>query len=48
MAGYDMLVILLCWIYCSKGPRRFGLVGAVTMNFFWQHYKKERRVDELK
>jgi hypothetical protein len=36
MADYDMLVILLCWIYCSKRPRRFGFVGAVTMNFFWQ------------
>jgi hypothetical protein len=40
MADYDMLLILLCWIYCSNVPRRFGLVGAVTMTFFWQHYKK--------
>jgi hypothetical protein len=51
MAVYDMLVFLLCWTYCCKRPRRFGFVGAVTMNFFWQQYKKKEglmnRSDQL-
>jgi len=42
MAGYDMpaddaaLLDLLL-----ERSKTFGLFGAVTMNFFWQHYREK-------
>jgi len=49
MAGYDsLLMILLCWIYCWKGPRRFGLFWSGDREFLLAALQKKRTVVELR